>query len=90
MTITGNWLITSYSEQGTICYFGERICSYFPWHLSVIAIYLMGLLYFYPKTVYLDGDYTPSWESSLCLIWFIWFPLKFVYNKLRISEESSK
>ena len=38
--------------------------------------YVSGIIYYYPKTTYLDMNYTPSWESLMCFIWFIYFPIK--------------
>ena len=49
----------------------------------LIAAWTLGFFWFYPQTTYLDGEYTPSWESALCLIWFIWFPGKWIYYKIK-------
>ncbi len=51
--------------------------------IILIIIWVLGMFYYYPKTLYTDMYYTPSWETPLVLLWFIWFPIKYIYEELK-------
>jgi hypothetical protein len=51
--------------------------------ISIITVYIVGLSYYIPKTIYSDMEYSWSWETPLCFIWFIWFPLKYIFYTIK-------
>ena len=63
----------------------EKILKYLIFEVGFI-IWAVGFINYYYKTIYLDMYYSWSWETPLAFIWFIWFPIKWLYYKLKKKD----
>ncbi len=51
-------------------------------------IYVIGVAYYFTGSTYRDGG-SPSWNTIGSFVWFIWFPIKWIYSYI-IHNASQK